>query len=67
MLRKEEDVRKTLEEIRRKLRKGETTTIEVSEEILEFAVDEAIKQKLSVIGAYEENDSIVVVLEKRHQ
>lgn len=67
MLRKEDEVRKALEDIGKRLRDGETTTIEVSESVLEFTVDEAIRRKLSVIDAYEKGDFIVVAIEKRHR
>lgn len=66
MLRREDEVRKTLEDAGRKLRRGETTAIEVSEDVLELAVSEAIKQRLSVIDAYEKDDFIVLIIEKRH-
>ncbi|MEM0285060.1 MAG: hypothetical protein QXT76_00490 [Sulfolobales archaeon] len=66
MLKREDEVRKTLEDIGRRLKKGESVTIEVSESILEFAVSEAIKQKLSVVDAYEKEDFIVLVVERRH-
>ncbi|MEM1930509.1 MAG: hypothetical protein QW780_02860 [Sulfolobales archaeon] len=66
MLKSEDEVRKTLENIGRRLGKGESTAIEVSENILEFAVNEAIKQKLSVVNAYEEEGFIVLVVERRH-
>lgn len=65
MLKREDEVRKTLEDIGRRLKKGESVTIEVSESILEFAVSEAIKQKL-VVDAYEKEDFIVLVVERRH-
>lgn len=67
MLKKEDEVRKALEDIGRRLKEGETITIEVSEGVLEFMVDEAIKRKLSVIDAYEKDGFIVVTIEKRHR
>ncbi|MEM2006775.1 MAG: hypothetical protein QXG17_00170 [Sulfolobales archaeon] len=66
MLKKEDEVRRTLEDVGRRLKRGELVTIEVSEDILEFAVNEAIKQKLSVIDAYEKEDFVVLVIERRH-
>ncbi len=67
MLRREAEVRRALEEIKRSLKKNETTTIEVSEDVLEFAVSEAVRQKLSVVDAYEKGESIAIVLERRHE
>lgn len=67
MLRKEDEVRKALEDIGKRLKDGETATIEVSESVLEFTVDEAIRRKLSVVDAYEKDDFIVVTIEKRHR
>ncbi|MCX8184518.1 MAG: hypothetical protein RMI56_06560 [Sulfolobales archaeon] len=67
MLKSEDEVRKTLEDMRKKLNIGESTTIEVSEEVLEFTIDEAIRQKLSVVDAREEEDCVVVVIEKRYR
>lgn len=66
MLKSEDEVRKTLEELRRRLRVGESAVLEVSEDVLEFAVDEAVRQKLSVIDAREEDGRVIVVIERRY-
>ncbi|MCS7098887.1 MAG: hypothetical protein RMH84_06890 [Sulfolobales archaeon] len=66
MLKSEDEVRKTLEELRRRLRIGESAVLEVSEDVLEFTVDEAVRQRLSVVDAREEDYRVIVVIERRH-
>lgn len=66
-LTKKGDVRRELERLGRDLRLGEKAHLEVREEVVEYAVDEAIRQGLSVIDAYEKDGSIVLVIEKRHE
>ncbi len=67
VLKRETEVRRALEEVRRSLKRNDVATIEVSEDVLEFAVSEAIRQKLSIIDAYERGESIAIVLERRHE
>lgn len=61
-----DEVRKTLEELKRRLRVGESTILEISEDVLEFIVDEAVRQRLSVVDAREEDHRVIVVIERRH-
>lgn len=66
MLRSEGEVRRTLERASRTLERGEVIEVEVSEAVLEFTVDEAIRRGLSVVDAYEKEGCVVVVIERRH-
>lgn len=67
VLRSEAEVRRALEGLKRSLRMNETATIEVSEDVLEFTVGEAIRRGLSVVDAYEKEGSVAVVVERRHE
>lgn len=66
VLTRERDVRRKLERLSRDLRLGEKAYLEVREEVVEYAVDEAIRQGLSVVDAYEKDGNIVLIIEKRH-
>jgi len=65
VLTRREEVRRVIENMGRNMKLGEVATLEVSEDVVEYAVDEAIRCGLSVIDAYEKDSTIVLTIEKR--
>jgi hypothetical protein len=65
-LKSEKEVDAALSEIRRTIGKSGRVSVELLENVVEYAVERAIKLELSVVDAYERGDGvIVVVLERR--
>lgn len=65
VLTRREEVRRIIENMSRDMKLGKVVTLEVSEDIVEYAVDEAVKRGLSIVDAYERDNTIVLIIEKR--